>query len=185
MSKVTYNEQGFVPFYSTVKLKYKKMNNIQNSNSDVSAENGTKPNVVGSQSRETDKLITLNDFVDNIKDYVNESHSIERGLQLIFAYNNFLNQPINEEMFTGKNPLFEGFRNIMQSEALKYQIKKSFQKDKNGSFSVCVYRTIEEPEISRRTTYVTSFHLKTVNDLVGKIEEYNSFNEQFGWRDVS
>lgn len=150
-----------------------------------SSPNSGNTFVVGSQSRQPDKLITLNDFVDNIKDYVNESHSVERGLQLIFAYNDFLNQPIKEEMFTGITPLFEGFRNIMQSEALKYQIKKSFQKDKNGSFSVCVYRTIEEPEISRRTTYITSFHLKIVNDLVGKIAEYNSFNEQFGWRDVS
>ncbi len=150
-----------------------------------SSPNSGNTNVVGSQNRPLDKLITLNDFVDNIKDYVNESQSTERGLRLIFDYNDFLNQQIREEMFTGENALFEGFRNIMQSEALKYQIKKSFQKSKDGSFSVCVYRTIEEPEISKRTTYVTSFHLKTVNDLIGKIAEYNSFNEQFGWREVS
>ena len=151
----------------------------------TSSQTIAKPNVVGSQNRPLDKLITLNDFVDNIKDYVNESQSTERGLRLIFDYNDFLNQPIKEEMFTGGNSLFEGFKNIMQSEALKYQIKKSFQKCKNDSFSVCVYRTIEEPEISKITTYVTSFHLKTVNDLIGKIAEYNSFNEQFGWREVS
>lgn len=51
LKQIAYNGQGFVPFYSTVKLKYKKMNNIQNSNSVVSAENGTKPNVSGSGFR--------------------------------------------------------------------------------------------------------------------------------------
>ena len=145
-----------------------------------------KPNVVGSQSHPLDKLITLNDFVDNICDYVNESQSAERGLKLIFDYNDFLNQNIKAEMFTGEDCLFPGFANIMQSEALRRQIKKSFQKDSNGEFSVCVYRTVgKEYDIPERTTYVTSFHLKTVNDLIGKIEEYNSFNEQFGWREVS
>lgn len=167
------------------------MNNEQKAGTEVesinpaellpSASLATKPHVVRSQV-EADKLICLNDFVENVKDYVNESQSYVRGIRLIFDYNDFLNQDIKEEMFTDVNPLFPGFQNIIQRKALEMQIKKSFQKDSNGKFSVCVYRTIEEPEISKRTTYVTSFHLKTVNDLVGKIAEYNSFNENFGWR---
>ena len=159
----------------------------QGTNADVTSVSHTctKPHVVGSQSRTLDKLICLNDFVDDIQDYVAESQNHIRGVQLIFDYNNFLNQDIKEEMFTGENPLFEGFKNIFQREALKYGVKKSFQKGNNGEFSVCVYRTIEEPEISKRTTYVTSFHLKKVNDLVGNIAEYNSFNETFGWREAS
>ena len=157
-----------------------------NADDTTSSQTIAKPTVVCSQSLILDKLITLNDFVDNIKDYVNESHSTERGLRLIFDYNDFLNQDIKEEMFMGETPLFDGFKNIFQSEALKLGIKKSFQKDSKGEFSVCVYRTVgKEYGISERTTYVTSFHLKSVNDLIGKIDEYNSFNKQFGWREVS
>ena len=159
--------------------------NSTSENQHVSQPNANT-NVVGSQSRPLDKLISLNEFVDDILDYVNESQSTERGLKLIFDYNDFLNQDIKKEMFTDECPLFPGFVNIMQSEALVRQIKKSFQKDSKGDFSVCVYRTVgKEYDIPERTTYVTSFHLKTVNDLIGKISEYNSFNEQFGWREVS
>jgi len=158
-------------------------NNPTAQNKHVSQPNANT-NVGG--SRPLDKLMCLNDFVDNIRDYVNESQSHERGLKLIFDYNDFLNQDIKEEMFTGENCLFPGFKNIMQSEALLLQIKKSFQKDSEGNFTVCVYRKVgKEYNIPERTTYVTSFHLKTVNDLIGKIDEHNSFNESFGWRELS
>ena len=40
---MAYNDLGFVPFCSNVKLKNMKSNNIQKTNSDVSVENGTKP----------------------------------------------------------------------------------------------------------------------------------------------
>lgn len=151
----------------------------------MSSHSSANTFVGGSQNRPLDKLISLNEFVDDILDYVNESESTERGLKLIFDYNDFLNQDIKEEMFTDKDPLFPGFVNIMQSEALRLQIKKSFQKDSEGKFSVCVYRTVgKEYVIEERTTYVTTFHLKTVNDLIGKIDNYNSLNERFGWREL-
>lgn len=152
----------------------------------TSSHSSANTTVGGSQNRQLDKLISLNEFVDDILDYVNESQSHERGLKLIFDYNDFLNQDIKEEMFTDEEPLFPGFVNIMQSEALRRQIKKSFQKDSEGKFSVCVYRTVgKEYGIEERITYVTTFHLKTVNDLIGKIDNYNSFNEKFGWRELS
>jgi hypothetical protein len=50
------------------------------------------------------------------------------------------------------------------------------------NFYVCVYQKYGH---ENKPCYVTSFHLKTVNDLVGKIDEYNSQHPVFGWNDVA
>lgn len=44
-------------------------------------------------------LISMVDFVEEIKDYVHESHNNERGLELIFNYSEFLKQPLTLGMF--------------------------------------------------------------------------------------
>lgn len=128
------------------------------------------------------KLRTLNEFTEDIEDYVNESKNVERGLKLIFAYNDFLNQPIKEEMFIGENPLFPNFVKCTQKEATTKGIEKSFDNFGKDEFYVCVYRKYG---YENKPTYVTSFHLKTVNDLVGKIDDYNSQHPVYGWNDVA
>src|SRR3990167_2364105 len=57
----------------------------------------------------TTELVSLSEFVDGISDYTSQSKNTDRGLKMIYAYNNFLKTPICEEMFTGKNPLFNDF----------------------------------------------------------------------------
>ena len=128
-----------------------------------------------------DKLINLNQFTKEIEDYVHESNNVERGLQLIFAYNDFLSQPIKEEMFIGENPLFPNFVKCSQKEAITKGIENSFNNFGKDEFYVRVYRKHGH---ENKPGYLTSFHLKTVNDLVGKIDHYNSHHTVFGWNDV-
>lgn len=128
------------------------------------------------------KLRTLSEFTEDIEDYVNESKNSERGLKLIFAYNDFLSQTIKEDMFTGENPLFPNFIKCTQKEATDKGIERSFnnfgQKDE---FYVCIYKKYEH---ENKSSYVTFYHLKTVADLVGKFEGYNSQHTNYGWNDV-
>lgn len=128
------------------------------------------------------ELKTLNEFTEDIEDYVNESRNEERGLKLIFAFNDFLNQPIKEDMFIGENPLFPDFVKCTTKEAITQGIKKSFNNFGKDEFCVSIYQKYG-PE--KKPSYVTSFHLKTVNDLVGKIDNYNSSHPIYGWNDVA
>jgi len=161
-------------------------NRITKDQDETSIRNIGNTNVIGSQSHPLDKLICLNDFVDNVRDYVNESQSTERGLNLIFSYNDFLNQDIKEEMFTGDNTLFPDFIKCTQKFASINRIEKSFDTFGKDEWQVTILRKVgKEYGIPERISLVSSFHLKVINDLVGKIEEYNSFNEKFGWREVS
>ena len=129
----------------------------------------------------TTDLVSLSEFVDGISDYTSQSKNTDRGLKMIYAYNNFLKTPICEEMFTGKNPLFIDFVKCCQSEALKKGIKNSFDNFGEDAFSVTVYRMAgKEYNQKDRMTFVTSYHLKTINDLVGKIDRYRE-ESQWDW----
>jgi hypothetical protein len=128
------------------------------------------------------KLITLNEFTEDIADYVNESMNFERGLKYIFAYNDFLNQPIKEDMFIGENPLFYDFEKRTQAEAVCYGIEKSFHYLGNNEYSVCIYKKYGN---ENKKGYVTSYHLKTINDLVGKIDIHNNVHPKYGWSQIN
>ena len=129
----------------------------------------------------TTDLVSLSEFVDKASDYTLESKNTDRGLKMIYAYNNFLNTPICEEMFTGENPLFIDFVKCCQSEALKKGIKNSFDNFGEDAFSVTVYRMAgKEYNQKDRMTFVTSYHLKTINDLIGKIDRYRE-ESQWDW----
>lgn len=125
------------------------------------------------------KLVSLNDFVSEISEYYNESKNSERALELIFNYNEFLKQPIKEEMFLNNNeiPLFEDFVKLSQKDTVNSRHKKSFNNFGKNEFQVTTYRKYGN---DKKYSFVTSFHLKTINDLVDKIEDYNP-NSSFSW----
>jgi hypothetical protein len=127
------------------------------------------------------KLITLNKFVEDIENYVNESKNISRALQLIFDYQKFLSQPIKEEMFLGDDTLFPGFVKATQKEATIRRFEKTFYNFGKDGFYVSVLH--KEYGEDKKPCFVTSFHLKTVGDLVGKVDECNGKDPYFGWID--
>lgn len=45
------------------------------------------------------KLLSMVDFVEEIKDYVHESHNYDRAIELIFEYSTFLKKPLELGMF--------------------------------------------------------------------------------------
>jgi hypothetical protein len=131
-----------------------------------------------------DKLITLNSFVTEVEQYARESLNYERIAQLIFAYSDFLNQPISEEMFVGHNALFPNFIKCPQKYASENRVDKSFDNFGENEFQVSIRRVVgKEYGQKDRMSLVTSYHLKIVNDLVGKFDDYDSRNEKFGWND--
>lgn len=134
-----------------------------------------------------DKLITLNSFVAEVEQYALESLNYERATQLIFAYNDFLNQAISEEMFIGDNALFPNFTKCTQKFSSENRLDKSFDNFGGNEFQVSIMRIVgKEYGQQDKICLVTSYHLKIVNDLVGKFDDYNSRNEKFGWNyDVS
>ena len=123
------------------------------------------------------KLISINDFINDVSEYYRESHNSKRALELIINYNDFLNQPITEAMFInhGEKPLFEGFKKCSQKETVSNRYKKSFDNFGKDEFQITIFKVYR-----KKMTYVTSFHLKTINDLVGKIDEFNS-DSIFSW----
>lgn len=131
-----------------------------------------------------EKLITLNSFVTEVEQYARESLNYERTAQLIFAYNNFLNQPINEEMFIGDKALFPNFTKCNQKFASENRLDKSFDNFGKNKFQVSIRRIVgKEYGMKEGMSLVTSYHLRIVNDLVGKVDYYVSRNEKFGWND--
>ena len=125
------------------------------------------------------RLISLIDFVSEISDYYHESKNSERALELIFNYNEFLKQPIKERMFIDDNelPLFEGFIKSTQKNTVNNRHKKTFDNFGKNEFQVTTYRKYGN---DKKKSFITSYYLKTVNDLVGKIEEYNP-DSSFSW----
>ena len=110
----------------------------------------------------TTDLVSLSEFVDKASDYTLESKNTDRGLKMIYAYNNFLNTPICEEMFTGENPLFIDFVKCTQATALNNNIKNSFDNFGEDAFSVTVYRMAgKEYNQKERMTLVGVLRLKT------------------------
>ncbi len=120
------------------------------------------------------KLITLSDFIEEIESYVSESFNIERGLDLIVYYKDFLKQPIKEEMFLGDKPLFPGFVKCNQKEATSKGYLKSFDNYGEKGFYMTIYK---EYDNDRNPSWVSSFNLKTINDLIGKVEEFDNYNK--------
>jgi len=120
------------------------------------------------------KLITLSDFIEEIESYVSESFNIERGLDLIIYYKDFLKQPIKEEMFLGDKPLFPGFVKCNQKEATSKGYLKSFDNYGEEGFYMTIYKKYDN---DRNPSWVLSFNLKTINDLIGKVEEFDNYNK--------
>lgn len=88
---------------------------------------------------ENNKLIPLSDFVLEQKKRLEKSgwqSTVENSLELIFNYTEFLKQPLNLEMFTGENKLFEGFKSSYNGFSIDaigrdgdYDYRLSFNKD--------------------------------------------------------
>ncbi len=134
------------------------------------------------------KLKSLQEFLFEIEKYAEESQNYQRVSALIFEYNNWLNQDIDEKMFSPLqiNPLFPGFTNCTQSEAVKLSKEKSYCKFGKDEWQITVCRMSgKEYGMDEEMRFITSFHLKTINDVVGKIEEYNNTNKEFGHTDFS
>ncbi len=113
------------------------------------------------------KLESLNDFVSKLyKSGIKGKE--EQALNLIYTYNYFLNLEITEEMF---GTVFPDFIKCNQKYAVNNNIVKSFDNFGNNEFSITIYTQYGK---DKKYAYVTSYHLKTINDLVGKIDNFNS-----------
>lgn len=128
-----------------------------------------------------EKLKSLSEFVTEVEEYANESRNYQRAWALIFEYNEWLKQDIHEDMFLGENPLFVGFAHCTMSIAVELGKEKAYCRFGKNEWQISILRMSgEEYGLKDEMKFVTSFHLKTINDLVGKIEFYNNSNEQFG-----
>ncbi len=124
------------------------------------------------------KLLKLSEFVDEVENYVNESHDYERGINLIFAYNEFLNQPIHKKMFLDKNPMFVGFEKMSQYKAREKGCLKSFDNYGDDGFYFTIYK---EKGYNNKPSWNTHFHIKYVYQLIDIVDEHDSINQDFGW----
>jgi len=114
-----------------------------------------------------DKLIALQkapEILRAVKLLIVAFHDLELKSHIRFTY--------------GENPLFIDFVKCTQATALNNNIKNSFDNFGEDEFLVTIYRMVgKEYNQKDRMTFVTSFHLKTINDLVGKIDRYREESE--------
>ena len=118
------------------------------------------------------KLISINEHVKSIIDYVEESKNERRGIELIKWYSDLINQPLSFDMFDGANPLFPNFK-ITDShrESTERNIKNSIHRFGDNEFSMTLYRKSDRSKTGY--AYMTYFHLKNVIDLCDKDVEFN------------
>lgn len=121
-----------------------------------------------------EELVAMTVYVGKVLD--SDIDTFDKLLN-IRQYYELLNLPLNKDMFLTDKPLFPGFKELTQSAAIKNKIKQSFWMSEDGTFNVTLYRSREDG-----MCYITTFHLKTVEDLCGKGIEYDDEIRQF-WVD--
>ncbi len=120
------------------------------------------------------KLIPMTDYVNQILAYVHESHNYERGIKLIQWYSELIAQPIQMDMFTAKNSLFPNFKFVdSQKQALDENLLQSIHNFGKNGFAVTLYRKSEHSNAKSGMCFITSYHLKTINDLCNKDIDFN------------
>ena len=112
------------------------------------------------------KLIPMTDYVNQVLAYVEESHNYQRGIELIKWYSEFIQQPIQVEMFKSEEPLFPALTYIDSREHLMPNTITRYDVD----FAVKLYR--KSPHL-KRMSEITSFHLAKIEDLCDKELDFN------------
>lgn len=124
------------------------------------------------------KLVTMTDYVNQILAYTNESKNYERGIKLIDWYSELLQQPISLDMFTGDKPLFLNFKVVKsQNEALSYGYKNTIWYFGKHEFATTLYRKSEYSTSKDKMCFITSYHLKTIEDLCNKDIDFNMLSK--------
>lgn len=93
----------------------------------------------------------------------------------VVDYATFLDSNLTDEMFIGDNPTFPGFVKCTPSEADKKDILNSFYNFGKNEYMIRMYRDYEANGVTKKT-FVTSFHLKKVNDLITFGLQYIDYN---------
>lgn len=124
------------------------------------------------------KLITMTDYVNEILAYTHESKNYERGNDLLEWYSELLARPIDLEMFKSNNPLFPNF-NIVESQkqATLSRHSQSIHPFGDNEFAITLYRESKHSSSENGMCYITSYHLKTIEDLCGKDITYSLKSE--------
>jgi len=110
-----------------------------------------------------------------IKGGVNDFLQVDAIKQKMFVeYAKFLNKNITEDMFIGENAIFPDFVKCSQKDAAIKGISKSFDNFGKNEFSITILRLSgKEYGQKDKLSYVTSYHLKKINDLVKDGVYYN------------
>ncbi len=97
--------------------------------------------------------------------------------RMVKDYAKFLNKNLTEEMFIGKRPVFPGFVKITQNEATKGDVKLSFDNFGKDEFSVTQLKKYKPTD--DKLSFVTSYHLKTIEDLVKLDIDFIQYNDYY------
>jgi hypothetical protein len=112
------------------------------------------------------ELIPMTEFIGKILDYAHESHNYERCIDIVKWYHELINTRLSIKMFTSDNPLFKDFEIVKwSSESINFRFKKSVFKFGMSEFGICLYTKNTHSKEENKMCYLTSFHLKTVEDL--------------------
>ena len=124
------------------------------------------------------KLVSMTHFVDQCLDYVRQSHNHQRGIDLIRWYADLIQTPLSVEMFRGAFPLFPNFEVFDRCDfTANQQSPQSFIVDKHPEFSTRLYRKSEHSSHPSGMCYITSYHLKTIEDLCDKDITFSMLSE--------
>lgn len=98
--------------------------------------------------------------------------------RMVKDYAKFLNKNLIEDMFIGKRPMFPGFVKSTQMDATMHKYLLSFDNYGNdGLFQVTQFK--ESPYNSGKKCFVTTLHLKTVEDLVKLDIDFIQYNDYY------
>lgn len=109
------------------------------------------------------RLKTMTRFITDTLDNYHENGDSKRTLQLIKHYTEFLATPIDLKMFSGQDPLIMDFI-IVPQQTLNY--KKSVFIFSDDEFGITILKYYSPGD--KKQSYVTSYHLKTIEDLCGR-----------------
>lgn len=99
----------------------------------------------------------------------------EKFVNDVVDYATFLDSNLTDEMFIGDNPIFPGFIKCTPAEADKKDILNSFYNFGKDEYMIRMYRDYEANRVTKKT-FVTSSHLKKVNDLITFGLQYIDYN---------
>lgn len=124
------------------------------------------------------KLIPMTDFVNQILAYTQESNNYKRGIEIINWYADLIQQPIKMEMFKGENPLFPNFKIVeSQKEATENNYKNAVWYSGKGGFATTLYRKSECSTAKSGMCFITSYQLKTIEQLCDKDIDFSMLSE--------